>query len=699
MLVGDRSRAGGRTRRVGRAGHRRVRRATCSTSKATAGAIPAASSTPIPGSRHRSRASSRGRLPVHRARGPSRCVPRGRGKPARCWTTGSTRSWRCAAELHIATGAGERLVRVEHGGAYAGDEVARACAEQIIEHGGTGMISGCTHEPELTALGTGFYANSGSGGASSVAVPAVSDCPRFASRAACCRGWSSRRARDLHVRLLYSHVSSRRLVASAPRAQTRPGPVPKPSVVASTSRRCGLAGTRRRRRRRRRTRRIAGGVLAVAGLVNLLSAITPPLKRAPRHAAPTSYPSACTRPRRRSSPPPVSRCCYSAGACAAGQRHAWVLAVAVTALSSVLHIVQGPRRRRGHGRARGPRYLLVKRRNFTPWPTDRPSAAGAVDARGRRRRGVGRGTVTALVVPGHRHTCRSGAPSRRSRSGWSAIDRHRHSRAARSLPHADARRCLGLALAVTAGWMAAPARRRRRRLTSSTESDARPRHRATVRRRHARLLRAARRQAVLLLGRHRRRLRRAQRRVPGVARPDRAGRRAGRGVAAPSGASPTSTAGPSPCSAPARTWLPIYRASGHARPVRRRRGRRRRAAASPSTAAACKGAAPGRQPRRQVRLHASSSTTRPGSRRAERRAARADDREPAGRGRAGLLDDARPRLRPRGRPACCWPCASDADGEPAAFCQYVPAAGHRRLLARPDAPPTPASTPTGSPTS
>src|SRR5882672_10171909 len=92
--------------------------------------------------------------------------------------------------------------------------------------------------------------------------------------------------------------------------------------------------------RRRRTRRIAGGVVAAAGLVNLLSAITPPL-RGRLHTLHDLVPMGVNET--------ASALVAAAGIALLllsrgvrrGQRHAWALAVGVTALSAVLHVVKG----------------------------------------------------------------------------------------------------------------------------------------------------------------------------------------------------------------------------------------------------------------------------------------------------------------------------------------------------------------------
>jgi lysylphosphatidylglycerol synthetase-like protein (DUF2156 family) len=93
-------------------------------------------------------------------------------------------------------------------------------------------------------------------------------------------------------------------------------------------------------RRHRRTRRIAGGVLALAGLMNLLSAITPPLAGrldVLRDVVPSTVEQAASAVVAASG---IALLLLSRGV-RRGQRHAWVLAVAVTGLTCVLHIVKG----------------------------------------------------------------------------------------------------------------------------------------------------------------------------------------------------------------------------------------------------------------------------------------------------------------------------------------------------------------------
>ena len=143
-----------------------------------------------------------------------------------------------AADLRIATGAGERIVRVEHGSRFGTDndsnDEARAEAERLIGEGHAGLVTGSTHNPELIWLGDGFYANTGSGGvvvrsrSRRWGLPPVSIEERQLS-------WVELEAgADLHARLLYSRVdiSDRSL---GERITVRPNaePVPKPVVVSA----------------------------------------------------------------------------------------------------------------------------------------------------------------------------------------------------------------------------------------------------------------------------------------------------------------------------------------------------------------------------------------------------------------------------------------------------------------------------------
>ncbi len=371
-----------------------------------------------------------------------------------------------SAELHITTGAGERLVHVEHGARLGDNEGARAEADRLIESGATGLITGCSHAPELSGLGAGFYANSGGGGCverrhpGRFGLPAVLLPERVLS-------WVELEAgADLHVRLLYSNVQlpgatlRQRLVA-----KPGPDPIPKPSVVASYPGGADWPEHVDDDGDRRRTRRIAGGVLAVAGLVNLFSAITPPV-RGRLDTLHDLVPIGVNQT--------ASALVAAAGIALLllsrgvrrGQRHAWVLAVSITALSSVLHVVKGLDVEEACAALAILTFLLIKRRDFSA-AADRPSLARALSTlAGGGIAALVIGTVTALWIPDQTHMSIARAAAAVAERLVGVTDIDIPGRRDRFLTPTLA--AVGLSLAIIAGWMVfRPVVRRR--LTSSTE--------------------------------------------------------------------------------------------------------------------------------------------------------------------------------------------------------------------------------------
>jgi lysylphosphatidylglycerol synthetase-like protein (DUF2156 family) len=304
-----------------------------------------------------------------------------------------------AAELHIATGAGERIVRIEHGACFADNEGARAQADRVIAQGRAGLISGYTHVPELSALRDGFYANGGSSGCIERRHPGRFGLPDVLLPERTVSWVELEAGADLHVRLLYSNVqlpgaSARQRLLAKP----GPDPIPKPSVVASYPGGTDWPDLVDDDGRRRRTRRIAGGVLAVAGLVNLFSAITPPLKGrldTLHDLVPVSVNETASALVAAAG---IALLLLSRGV-RRGQRHAWALAVGVTALSAVLHIVKGLDVEEASAAMAILAYLLIKRRDFAA-AADRPSLSRALATlAGGGMAALTIGTVTALWIP------------------------------------------------------------------------------------------------------------------------------------------------------------------------------------------------------------------------------------------------------------------------------------------------------------
>ena len=269
-------------------------------------------------------------------------------------------------------------MRVEHGSRLGDDnDQPRSEAERLIGGGYAGLVTGHTHDPELTSLGSGFYANTGSCG--TVVRPrrrrwGLSSVPVVERQLA----WVELEAgADLHARLLYSRIDlSQRSLAD--RITTRPGPdpVPKPAVVSAFPGGSDWPAPIYAELGRRRIRRQAGAVLAIAGVLNLLSATTPPLTGRLdilRDLVPIAVPET------------ASALVAAAGiallvlswAVRRGQRHAWMLAVGLTALSAVLHIVKGLDVEEAAAALAVLGFLIVKRRAFTA-VADRPSISRAL---------------------------------------------------------------------------------------------------------------------------------------------------------------------------------------------------------------------------------------------------------------------------------------------------------------------------------
>ncbi len=195
------------------------------------------------------------------------------------------------------------------------NEPARANARQVVHEGLTGLVSGGTGRAELVRVGRGFYANVGA------CCDVVSEYPPrslvlglpspfLATRRL---GWLELEAgADLHARLLFGHVLvegatlAERAVARVPGLTARgpmarqPEPVPASGPGADRATRADSGGPVRHRgpvplvvatfpngpswpeapavnAPHRRSRRLAAVVVAAAGLVSVLSALSAPV--------------------------------------------------------------------------------------------------------------------------------------------------------------------------------------------------------------------------------------------------------------------------------------------------------------------------------------------------------------------------------------------------------------------------------------
>ena len=271
---------------------------------------------------------------------------------------------------------------LQNAGTTANDQ-ARDAARALCELGYTGVVSGATLQSELTHLAPGFFACVGaSGEVVDEHHGRLGLLPVFLAHRQL--SWVElETGAELHVRLLLSRselpganvlerVAARdragdedihtTVVAAWPRGASWPAAPDLGSV----------------RRRSRRVRRWSAAAIAAAGAVDLLGAVTPPL-RGRLHLVVQFLPYGATQ---------------AAGALVAlagislivlargvrrGQHRAHLIAVAVLAVTLVLHLVRGGDVEQSLFAAAVLAFLVVHRREF-PAASDRPSLRSALVA-------------------------------------------------------------------------------------------------------------------------------------------------------------------------------------------------------------------------------------------------------------------------------------------------------------------------------
>ncbi len=287
--------------------------------------------------------------------------------------------WILSRRVWSALGGG--ALEAAHSAAAAND-IARDGARRLVGQGYAGLVTASTFEPELTHLGTGFYANVG---ASTVVteehrgrfgLPPVFVATERVS-------WIElETGAELHVRLMLGQrdlPSPSRLETLATRGRT-PGAL-RPRLVAShpTGESWPPApDLSAAHRRTRRVRRWGAAAILVAGLLDVLDAVTPPL-RARLHLVLQYLPL---------------RASVAAGALVAvagigliglgrgilrGQNRAWWVAVVLLAGTVVLHLVAGADVEESLVAVAVLALLLVHRREFRA-SSDRTSVRTALVA-------------------------------------------------------------------------------------------------------------------------------------------------------------------------------------------------------------------------------------------------------------------------------------------------------------------------------
>ncbi|MGH8972805.1 MAG: phosphatidylglycerol lysyltransferase domain-containing protein [Acidimicrobiia bacterium] len=263
----------------------------------------------------------------------------------------------------------------------AQNDTPRAEARRLVAEGWAGLITGHTHHAELSPLGAGFYANTGCCADVVGARPARLALPQvFLPERHL--GWVELFAGPvLRVHLVHGRADVpdgtflERLAA-----RPRPAAQPRPSLVSSLA----LAGSSIQghggqpwpplptvaghRRVRRRAALLIGGV----GLMNLLSALTPPL-RGRLHVVLGLLPLALPRTAAAVVALAGLALLLLARGVRRGQHRAWAAAVVLLSVSSVLHVVKGVDVEEAVVSLVAAGWLFARRRSFQAG-SDRPSA-------------------------------------------------------------------------------------------------------------------------------------------------------------------------------------------------------------------------------------------------------------------------------------------------------------------------------------
>jgi lysylphosphatidylglycerol synthetase-like protein (DUF2156 family) len=277
-------------------------------------------------------------------------------------------------------------------GATANDEW-RDRARTMVAEGRAGVVSGATLQAELTDLGGAFFASPGAVGEVVEEHPGRLGLPPVFAEHRQASWIELETGAELHARLLLaryddapatllerlanrhrrSHDAHPVMVAAHPHGESWP---PAPDLGAV-------------HRRRRRVRRWSSLAIALAGVVDILSALTPPL-RSRLHVVLQVLPLAATQ---------------AAGAIVAlagigllalargvrrGQNRAWLIAVVLLSITLALHLVRGGDVEESALSAGVLALLLVYRAEFRA-PADLPSTRSAVVA-------LVAGTVAITVV-------------------------------------------------------------------------------------------------------------------------------------------------------------------------------------------------------------------------------------------------------------------------------------------------------------
>jgi len=287
-------------------------------------------------------------------------------------------------------------------GGRDGNRAPQAEAETLIKGGHAGFISSHTHRAELGPVGDGFYANTGCCDEILVERPARLGLPPvFGAEQE--RSWVELEAgAQLRVRLHHTRTPQptekllERLVA-----RRRPETSLRPEVVAEYPHGPSWPQDETSLFRLRSIRRRAAGALAAAGVLNLVSAVTPPLRYRLSWllaAVPLAVPQVAA----------VAVALAGLGllllgrGVRRGQRRAWLVSLTLLLGSVVLHLAKGVDIEEVFVAAAVAGYLLVHRRAFRVASDAGSARAGLLWAAGGAAVATGVGTAAAwLIKPLH----------------------------------------------------------------------------------------------------------------------------------------------------------------------------------------------------------------------------------------------------------------------------------------------------------
>jgi lysylphosphatidylglycerol synthetase-like protein (DUF2156 family)/UDP-2,3-diacylglucosamine pyrophosphatase LpxH len=300
----------------------------------------------------------------------------------------------------------------------AGNRAAQTEAETLVRSGHAGYITGHTHRAELRPVGDGFYANTGCCDEILVERPARLGLPPvFAAEQE--RTWVELEAgAELRVRLHHTRTPQpaerflERLVA-----RRRPDTPLRPAVVAEYPHGDSWPQDETSLARLRSVRRRASAVVAAAGVLNLVSAVTPPLRYRLKwllDAVPLAVPQVAAVAVALAG---LGLLLLSMGV-RRGQRRAWLVSFLLLLGSVVLHLAKGVDVEEVAVAGLVAGYLLVHRKAFRVASDATSARAGLVWAAAGAAVATVVATATAWLIKPYR-----GARLSLHRAALAAVER------------------------------------------------------------------------------------------------------------------------------------------------------------------------------------------------------------------------------------------------------------------------------------